>query len=309
MDWKDAYVNAGKEFDKTINDADPETRNKLLEEYTRGDDVPGSFSWEPGEKGKVGAYWYMAPGSAPVKLSPDEARQLYQLRMVRDMDPFRTEQEIAKLKGGARDAALKMLQLQTQAVGVQNQAVNAAEDNARGERQLDLQEQGLGIQRARLALDRRGGGGSDRPDWITLFDENNQPVIVDRNRLPVDNRGVATIPAGLRAPKSPPVLNDMQKVAYAKALEEISTLPQEGLTAAATARVYQKYGLDPQMFGVSGLPSWGTGAPTQETPPPTVAPPRRGLFTAPTGETQLLQPLYDLNSIRRRLQEQTNQGM
>ena len=35
--------------------------------------------------------------------------------------------------------------------------------------------------------------------------------------------------------------------------------------------------------------------------------PGRGLFTAPDGRTQLLQPLYDLNEFRRRMQEQSNQ--
>lgn len=39
-------------------------------------------------------------------------------------------------------------------------------------------------------------------------------------------------------------------------------------------------------------------------PPPQ---PGRGLFTAPDGRIQLLQPLYDLNEFRRRMQEQSNQ--
>lgn len=68
---------------------------------------------------------------------------------------------------------------------------------------------------------------------------------------------------------------------------------------------YARY-LREQQAGMSmpepGSSFFGGGQTAAPTPQP-----GRGLFTAPDGRTQLLQPLYDLNDIRRRMQEQSNQ--
>lgn len=242
IDFKEAYVNAGKEFDELLENAPPEQRAQLLEQFTRSDDVPGAFGWEPGEKGEKGTYWYMAPGSKPISLTADEARTLYQLRATRDIDPYRAEQEIAKLQGNAREAAFKMLQLQTTAAGVHNAAVRGEAEFAQDQERLGLDRQALQDARERAAAE----------DWQLIGVSDDNKGLLQANRRTGQLR-VRPAPEGFDAKKlfsrltgerAAPEMTPVQREEWRARLEErfgggpLAESPQARRAAQVRADAY-----------------------------------------------------------------------
>lgn len=85
-------------------------------------------------------------------------------------------------------------------------------------------EQRLGIDR-RVADAQVARATNERRDPIMLMDAQGKPVILDRSRLPYDDKGVARLPAGLRMP--PKEMTPAQEATALKALVDAGmSIPQ-----------------------------------------------------------------------------------
>jgi hypothetical protein len=191
MDWKDAFAARLK----AARSMPPDEFAARMKQISDDQTLPGTFEWEQGKGDKEGKYFFLTPDRAMrVPLSKSEVVQLIALEELAQEDPIRAEEQIANLTGKAREVALKVATLVNQQVATSNQAANMVQDNARGERQLELQEKGLKLQERRLTQDRNS---QYRPDWRTFVDKDGNAQTVDLNRLPIKD-GVVQLPAGLR---------------------------------------------------------------------------------------------------------------
>lgn len=168
----------------------PKQRSQLLAEASKGDEIKGFFSWEPGVKGKS-TYWYMREsGGRPLQLSESDAERLYTLTQLAAVDPDRAAKEIGALKGNAKQAAISMLKVQTEAVGTNNRGVDAAADNALKARELGLREKELDFKTL----------GSPVPMVNT---KTGETAMFYSGRLPSDKNGMVMAPPGFSFTKGP----------------------------------------------------------------------------------------------------------
>lgn len=134
----------------------------------------------------------------------------------------------------------------------------------------------------------------NKPNYTQFEGTDGQPVYLDLSKVPQSSTGQLQLPQGVRPMRQAAQLNDMEKIAYGKAMDEIAMLPQNA-APNASAVILRKYGLDPSRFGgqgAGGLPStWGPqgGAAPAAGPGPGPAPAPQGGLTY----NQRLQGAYD----------------
>lgn len=116
-------------------------------------------------------------------------------------------------------------------------------------------------------------GQANRPQYLQLINERNEPVLVDQNRLPQKD-GVLQLPPGLRMAKLPQTLSDQEKIGYEEYLKAVQLLPPNA-PQAQRDRLAQEFGVTRIVGGGrSGLPGWGQGqsVPTPQRAAPTQRP-------------------------------------
>lgn len=233
----------------------PEQRSQLLAEASKGDEIKGFFSWEPGVKGKS-TYWYMKEsGGRPLQLSESDAERLYTLTQLAAVDPDRAAKEIGALKGNAKQAAISMLKVQTEAVGTNNRGVDAAADNATRNRELNLRARGSPVQ---------------------LFNpKTGQTGLFYDGEFGRDKSGMVVLPQGWEFPKTPTEFKfvkdenggfytDRQGVAVARHDQARGMVPYEPNPIEADQAVKQrafKYGIQVVPWVLDGKVIWASRTP------------------------------------------------
>jgi hypothetical protein len=152
------YDEAYAEHTKTFNKMPDAEKGALIEKLSLDSSVKGFGNWVPG-KGKMAGYMnYMPPNGDPVKLSANEAAQLYALTNLMEVDPARARKELESASDKLRVVAQAVFAEQTKAVGVNNTAVHYANTD-------DLSKQSLAMRGRELQDSRKA---RDAANWAPI---------------------------------------------------------------------------------------------------------------------------------------------
>ncbi len=187
--------------------------SSFLDELNQNGGVRGGFSTMKytvgeGKDAKQVEYLVYDPEGkgAPTRVDLDDARQIFAIRSLMDVDPERAQAELRALKGEQRKLAMQMLDIQFKGAGLRNdvtKSVHSADMDVKGqalrertfEEDSKLRRQGLSLQREGLGLRRQE---MESQDWmpigateddrgLTFF--NRRTAAVESRRLPQGQSG------------------------------------------------------------------------------------------------------------------------
>lgn len=284
MEYEDAYK---KHFDDW-NKMDDAAKSALIDKLSLDSGVKGFGSWVPG-KGKAAGYMnYLPPGGDPIKLSAQEAGDLYVLSNLMAVDPMRARAEMDKVSDKVRAVAAQAFEAQTKGVTANNAATHYASADANDAARTAAQGQYYGVLRDRANRPQAG-------DMREFVNDKNEPVLVDITGLKRGPDGTVPLPAGLK-PKNSKMVDPG---VYWGAMEKATNIYGDPTKARMAVDSY--FGLTAptndiaaQLKALDQAKSKGTGIKTQSAAAPAQpAGPRRGfedMFSAASAE------LADLNS-------------
>lgn len=122
---------------------DDDTKLKLVDKLSMDTNIRGNGTWVPGSGKKSGYMYWTPPGKDPIKLSANEARELYALGSLVDVDPTRARAEMDKVSDRVRNIAKEVFDMQVKGV----QTNNTAEHYARAD-ENDAARTGIAKQQA-----------------------------------------------------------------------------------------------------------------------------------------------------------------
>ncbi|CAB5220138.1 hypothetical protein UFOVP232_60 [uncultured Caudovirales phage] len=118
--YEDAYKTATEKWNAMSDDEKGELVTKAS--YDTG--IKGFGTWVPGKGKQAGYMNYMAPGQDPIRLSANEAKELYALTTAMEHDPMRARGEMEKVSDKVRLLASQAFEAQTKGVQASNMATH-----------------------------------------------------------------------------------------------------------------------------------------------------------------------------------------
>ena len=171
------------------NKMDDEARSQLINKLSLDSNVKGFGSWVPGKGKQQGYMNYLPPGGDPIKLSANEARELYALGNLMEVDPMRARTEMEKVSDKVRAVAAQAFEAQTKGVTANNTAVHYGNQDA-----ADATKAGYYAQRGQM--DRMGAA-----QYFTGQDGNQYAAIPTMTKHGLQFETVQVNPTGIKLAK------------------------------------------------------------------------------------------------------------
>ena len=192
LQFEEGYKTHAKAWDAMDDDA----KNGLLKKLSLDANIPGYGTWVAGKGKQAGYMNYMAPGKDPVKLSANEARDLYVLSNLMEVDPMRARAEMDKVSDRVRNIAKDVFDAQTKGVTANNTAAHYANQD-----QLGAERNGLmrghyadmgQYYKDRAVMDKMGAA-----EYFTGTDGNTYAMVPTMGRNGLTFQQVQVNPAGV----------------------------------------------------------------------------------------------------------------
>jgi len=134
--YADAYKNARQSWDSMSN----EEREALISKASYDTNIPGFGTWVPGSGKTEGYMNYMAPGKDPIKLSANDAREVYALTQAMEYDPMKARADLQNASDKVRSILKDSFEAQTKGVNANNLTTYHVSDLAeRGRHNLAME--------------------------------------------------------------------------------------------------------------------------------------------------------------------------
>lgn len=143
IEYDDAYVAAGKKWDG-FTDTE---RAELITKASYDQGIRGFGNWVPGTGKTAGYMNYLPPSGDPVKLSAKDAKQVFAISSLMDIDPSRARKELEVASTSVRAVARELFDENTKGVKENN-------DTQRDQDKSALERERIAV--ARLAASRSG---------------------------------------------------------------------------------------------------------------------------------------------------------
>lgn len=185
LQYEDGY----KTHAKAWNEMDDDAKQELLKRMSLDANIPGYGTWVPGKGKQQGYMNYMPPGKDVVKLSANEARDLYVLSNLMEVDPLRARAEMDKVSDRVRGIAKDVFDAQTKGVTANNTATHYAnQDASAAERNAGMND----YYRSRAAMERMGSA-----EYFTGSDGNTYAMVPTMGKNGLQFQQVRVNPEGI----------------------------------------------------------------------------------------------------------------
>lgn len=186
-----------------------EDRAKVVDRISLDQSIPGNGTWVAGTGKQQGYLNWTPPGKDPVKFSLKEARDLFALSNLMDIDPIRARAEMDKVSAQVRALAKDMFDTQAKGVTANNQATRFANADDLGRQELRAKQGYYGALSARANRPQAG-------DMREFVNDKGEVTLVDITGLPRRADGTIPLPPGLRPRAAKP---DFTPKAYAETVK------------------------------------------------------------------------------------------
>ena len=234
IEYEEGYKKHLDDWNKMDDAAKGELINRLS--YDTG--VRGFGTWTPGKGKQAGYMTYLPPTGDPIKLSANEARDLYALTNLMQVDPLRARGEMDKVSDKVRAVAAQAFDAQSKGVTANHQATRFANADANDAAKLGVEREKLGATREYYGALRDRANRPQAGDLREFVNDKGEVTLVDITGLPRGTDGTIPLPAGLKPRTAKP---SVTPEAYFQALERASNV--YGDPAQARMAVDQFFGL------------------------------------------------------------------
>jgi hypothetical protein len=207
-------------------------RFKLVDKISLDQGIPGNGTWVAGKGKQPGYMNWTPPGKDPIKLSAKEARDLYALTNLMDVDPIRARAEMDKVSAQVRALAKDTFDTQSKGVTANNQATRFANADANDAARTGLLGQELGI-KGQVAQAQIGSYTRANRSPIEL-------LTAEAERLAKDGT-FKDVPTAIEALKKGSVKREVDPKAYAETMAKFNEV--YGDPVKARMATDQAYGL------------------------------------------------------------------
>lgn len=205
IEYEEGYKKHLEDWNKMDDDA----KGALINQLSYDTGVKGFGTWTPGKGKQAGYMTYLPPTGDPIKLSANEARDLYALTNLMQVDPIRARGEMDKVSDKVRAVAAQAFDAQSKGVTANNQATRFANADDLGRQELGVKQSYYGAMRDRANRPQAG-------DLREFVNDKGEVTLVDITGLARRPDGTIPLPAGLKPRTAKP---DFTPKAYAETVK------------------------------------------------------------------------------------------